>query len=102
MEYSVYFSLLIRETSRDEVKRGYYAMRETSVRDRANKIIITYTNNRHSRKGDNSTVLNRQIDVGLKYFIFRLRIHERTIGLFDSYIYIIQISEDDRAYDSYN
>lgn len=70
MEYSVYFSLLIRETGGDEVKRGYYAMRETSLTDRANKIIITYTNNRHSRKGDNSTVLNRQIDVGLKYFIF--------------------------------
>ena len=78
-------------------------MRETSVRDRANKIIITYTNNRHSRKGDNSTILNKQIDVGLKYFIFKFnRIHDRTIGLFDSYIYIIQISEDDRAYDSYN
>jgi hypothetical protein len=40
----------MRETGCDEVKRGYYAMRETSLRDRANKIIITYTNDRHSRK----------------------------------------------------
>lgn len=52
-------SVLIKDTGGNEVKRGYNAMRETSLRDRSYKITITYTNNRHSRKGDNSTVLNK-------------------------------------------
>jgi len=58
-EYSVYFPVLIRKTGGDEVKRVYYTMTETSLRERPNKITITYTNNMHSRKCDNSIVLNK-------------------------------------------